>query len=62
MIRLPDAQEWHIQHATEFGALGVVIPTVDESTERRRRRPSGPAILRSRAVVRARARHGASGA
>src|SRR5215470_5753952 len=26
MIRLPDAQEWHIQHATDLGALGVVIP------------------------------------
>ena len=22
MIRLPDAQEWHIQHATDIGALG----------------------------------------
>src|SRR5438045_4513449 len=30
MIRLPDAQEWHIQHATDIGVLGVVIPTVDE--------------------------------
>ena len=30
MIRLPDAQEWHIQHATDIGALGVVIPTVDD--------------------------------
>jgi len=30
MIRLPDAQEWHIQHATDLGALGVVIPTVDD--------------------------------
>jgi 4-hydroxy-2-oxoheptanedioate aldolase len=29
MIRLPDAQEFHIQHATDLGALGVVIPTVD---------------------------------
>ena len=29
MIRLPDAQEWHIQHATDIGALGVIIPTVD---------------------------------
>src|SRR5580700_1545371 len=30
MIRLPDAQEWHIQHATDIGALGVIIPTVDD--------------------------------
>src|SRR6266508_3956269 len=30
IIRLPDAQEWHIQHATDIGALGVVIPTVDD--------------------------------
>src|SRR5260370_23480360 len=28
MIRLPDAQEWHIQHSTDIGALGVIIPTV----------------------------------
>src|ERR1700679_2322099 len=28
MIRLPDAQEWHIQHATDIGVLGVIIPTV----------------------------------
>jgi 2-keto-3-deoxy-L-rhamnonate aldolase RhmA len=30
MIRLPDAQEWHIQHVTGIGALGVIIPTVDD--------------------------------
>jgi 2-keto-3-deoxy-L-rhamnonate aldolase RhmA len=30
MIRLPDAQEWHIQHATDLGALGIVVPTVDD--------------------------------
>jgi 4-hydroxy-2-oxoheptanedioate aldolase len=30
MIRLPDALEWHIQHATDIGALGVIIPTVDD--------------------------------
>ena len=30
MIRLPDAQEWHIQHAMDIGALGVIIPTVDD--------------------------------
>jgi 4-hydroxy-2-oxoheptanedioate aldolase len=30
MIRLPDAQEWHIQHATDIGALGIIVPTVDD--------------------------------
>jgi 4-hydroxy-2-oxoheptanedioate aldolase len=30
MIRLADAQEFHIQHATDLGVLGVVIPTVDD--------------------------------
>jgi 4-hydroxy-2-oxoheptanedioate aldolase len=30
MIRLPDAQECRIQHATDIGALGVIIPTVDD--------------------------------
>src|SRR6202142_1475276 len=30
MIRLPDAQEWHIQHATDIGALGGIVPTVDD--------------------------------
>jgi 2-keto-3-deoxy-L-rhamnonate aldolase RhmA len=30
MIRLPDAQEWHIQHATDIGVLGVIVPTVDD--------------------------------
>ncbi len=35
MIRLPDAQEWHIQHATDIGALGVVIPTVDDAERAR---------------------------
>ena len=29
-VRLPDAQEWHIQHATDVGALGVIVPTVDD--------------------------------
>jgi 4-hydroxy-2-oxoheptanedioate aldolase len=29
-IRLPDAQEWHIQHATDIGAIGVIVPTVDD--------------------------------
>jgi 4-hydroxy-2-oxoheptanedioate aldolase len=30
MIRLPDAQEWHIQHAMDIGALGIIVPTVDD--------------------------------
>jgi 2-keto-3-deoxy-L-rhamnonate aldolase RhmA len=30
MIRLPDAQEMRIQHATDIGVLGVIIPTVDD--------------------------------
>ena len=32
MIRLPDAQEFHIQHATDIGALGLIIPTVDDAS------------------------------
>jgi 4-hydroxy-2-oxoheptanedioate aldolase len=35
MIRLPDAQEWHIQHATDIGALGIVVPTVDDADRAR---------------------------
>src|SRR5437868_14857448 len=30
MLRVPDAQEWHIQHATDIGILGLIIPTVDD--------------------------------
>jgi len=30
MIRLPDAQEMRIQHATDIGVLGVIVPTVDD--------------------------------
>jgi len=30
MIRLPDALEYHIQHATDIGVLGVIVPTVDD--------------------------------
>ena len=37
MIRLPDAQEWHIQHATDIGVLGVIIPTVDDVDRARER-------------------------
>jgi 4-hydroxy-2-oxoheptanedioate aldolase len=35
MIRLPDAQEWHIQHATDIGALGIIVPTVDDADRAR---------------------------
>lgn len=35
IVRLPDAQEFHIQHATDIGALGVVIPTVDDAERAR---------------------------
>jgi 2-keto-3-deoxy-L-rhamnonate aldolase RhmA len=30
MVREPDAQEWHIQHTTDIGCLGVIIATVDD--------------------------------
>ncbi|HSW51229.1 MAG TPA: aldolase/citrate lyase family protein [Bryobacteraceae bacterium] len=35
MIRLPDAQEFHIQQATDIGVLGVIIPTVDDESRAR---------------------------
>lgn len=35
MIRLPDALEFHVQHATDIGALGVIIPTVDDADRAR---------------------------
>jgi 2-keto-3-deoxy-L-rhamnonate aldolase RhmA len=34
-IRVPDAQEWHIQHATDVGALGIIVPTVDDADRAR---------------------------
>jgi 2-keto-3-deoxy-L-rhamnonate aldolase RhmA len=30
MIRLPDAQEMRIQHSTDIGVLGIIVPTVDD--------------------------------
>src|SRR5204863_6843954 len=30
MIRLPDAQEFHIQNALDLGAMGIIVPTVDD--------------------------------
>jgi 2-keto-3-deoxy-L-rhamnonate aldolase RhmA len=29
MVRMPDEQESSIQHATDIGALGIIMPTVD---------------------------------
>jgi len=30
IIRVPDAMEFHIQQATDAGALGIIVPTVDD--------------------------------
>jgi 4-hydroxy-2-oxoheptanedioate aldolase len=35
MIRVPDAHEWMIQHATDIGALGIIVPTVDDANKAR---------------------------
>jgi 2-keto-3-deoxy-L-rhamnonate aldolase RhmA len=35
IIRVPDAQEWMIQQATDVGALGIVVPTVDDASKAR---------------------------
>ena len=35
MLRLPDALESSIQKATDLGALGVIVPTVDDAVEAR---------------------------
>jgi 2-keto-3-deoxy-L-rhamnonate aldolase RhmA len=35
MLRLPDALESTIQKATDLGALGVIVPTVDDALEAR---------------------------
>ena len=35
MLRLPDALESSIQKATDLGALGVIVPTVDDALEAR---------------------------
>ena len=55
MIRLPDAQEWHIQHATDIGALGVIVPTVDD-VDRAREAAKWSRIPRRAAQRRVRAR------
>ena len=48
MIRLPDAQEWHIQHATDIGVLGMWTGLA--------RPPNGRAIRRSHGAAPGRAR------
>ena len=40
MIRVPDALESSIQKATDLGALGVIVPTVDDARKRATRRAS----------------------
>ncbi|MGA3096961.1 MAG: aldolase/citrate lyase family protein [Bryobacteraceae bacterium] len=35
MIRVADSQEWMIQHATDIGALGIIVPTVDDGNKAR---------------------------
>ena len=35
MIRMPDALEANIQKATDLGALGIIMPTVDDALEAR---------------------------
>jgi 2-keto-3-deoxy-L-rhamnonate aldolase RhmA len=35
MIRMPDALEANMQKATDLGALGVIVPTVDDAIEAR---------------------------
>jgi 2-keto-3-deoxy-L-rhamnonate aldolase RhmA len=35
MIRMPDALESSIQRATDLGAIGIIVPTVDDALEAR---------------------------
>jgi hypothetical protein len=35
MVRMPDALESSIQKATDLGALGIIVPTVDDALEAR---------------------------
>src|SRR5687768_1131453 len=35
MVRVPDAHEASIQKATDLGALGIIVPTVDDAMEAR---------------------------
>src|SRR5262252_11170553 len=34
-IRMPDALEANLQKATDLGALGIIVPTVDDAIEAR---------------------------
>ena len=34
-IRMPDALESSIQKATDLGAIGIIVPTVDDALEAR---------------------------
>ena len=68
MIRMPDAFESSIQKATDLGAIGIIVPTVDDALEARDaarfsryppfgRRSSGggqlrPALGRARTIAR----------
>jgi 2-keto-3-deoxy-L-rhamnonate aldolase RhmA len=36
IIRIPDASETQVQRAVDFGALGIVVPTVDDPIETRK--------------------------
>jgi 2-keto-3-deoxy-L-rhamnonate aldolase RhmA len=52
-IRLPDAQGCHIQHTTDIGCLGIIVPTVDDVDRARSGQmgavsPSRPTQRRSR--------------
>ena len=35
IVRVPDAQEWMVQQAADLGALGVIVPTVDDASKAR---------------------------
>ena len=51
-IRVPDATESDIQKATDIGALGIIVPTVD-TVEKAEARSNGPDIHRKGAAARA---------
>jgi 2-keto-3-deoxy-L-rhamnonate aldolase RhmA len=35
ILRIPDAQETHVQNASDIGTLGIIVPTVDDALEAR---------------------------
>ena len=57
MIRLPDAQEWHIQHSTDIGALGVIDSDGRRCRSRTGSRQVGALSSGGATQHRARARH-----